>query len=420
MHPANSSNSNVMMSLLLVMLYLRLFSGALGSLGAGGVAPLTTLAICGVAILSFLTRPTFSGPSFWLVVGLMIWNGVAIISWYINAPLIRPELATTQVALLTTYAFFLNALEIHTKEKTQYARLQKFLHTFIILGFILCIFQIGTGAGFQEHGRSTFKRAFGSDVHPVPFSLQIVIALVGLEIIRLKLNAPFGRKHLMFFAVSMLAMFLTYSRTGWLIFAIVFGSYALLNSKPILKVTVAPIALISIVFLAISSGRFDDLSTIGYFFENYDFESNVYDYRYIDNSLTWRIANWAIGLQSIIQQPWLGFGPGQAVAVSQFNLQMHNLLFEVLIEVGVIGALPMLVVLFSIARTPRILHQDATTNKSLHRLWRLLSFALFLNIMISNSLIGQTMTILLLLIVRVLLIAPIQSQSLGAQKNIRN
>lgn len=379
---------------LLFLLYCRL---GVAATGLNFALPIFTILILSHSLLITIIKLQISKAAVPIVVGVSLWSLSAAASWVGNAPLLNNTNATEQIVQLATYALFFNAITLAAKNKQQLEKLTTFLKVFVVVGGFLCIYQILTKNGFVGQDRTQIQRAFGTATHPVSYSLQILVSIAGLEIIRKKSGKPIDRIHLGLFLLSCIALVLTFSRTGWILFGFVATAYYMLSLRIYQRILIAPFLLFAPLFAVISSDRFSDLGSLSFFFENYDFSSGVYDFRFVDNSISWRISNWSIALHDILEKPMIGYGPGQAVYISQFNLAIHNLFLEVLIEVGLFGFIGALITLFGFAVSNRNSIQNE--NKRVRQLWRLILWAFLFNIAFSNSLIGQTATVFLLIMV---------------------
>lgn len=395
------------MRLLLGLLYLRLFSGAAAALGLPDGARFVTLALAGAAALVFLADPRIARPTALALLGFALWLVACALSLAFAPPLAMPDLAATQVVLLVLYGAMLNGLALHLRGPAVLAAVRRFLGVFILTGAALALYQTASGTGFAEAGRSTYLRAFGPDVHPVSFGLQLVVALVGLEIARLRGGARLGAGMIALYLLGGAALYLSFARTAWVVLLLVVLLMVWSRSRPALRVTLLPPVAGAGVLLALASGRFNDLASLSFFLDHYDFSASTYDFRYVDNSLSWRIANWAMGLRLALEQPLTGHGPAQAVAVSAFGLQMHNLFLEALVELGVPGLIAVVLVVAGLGRMRRHIPQSDPNARAIRALLGALGLGFLLTITLSTSLVGQTMTVMLLLMVLALSIAPI-------------
>ncbi len=72
-----------------------------------------------------------------------------------------------------------------------------------------------SGSGFVDPGKPGVIRAFGSDVHPVSFAIQMLAAVLALEVIRAKTGRPLRAGHVALLALGAVALYLTFARTAW-------------------------------------------------------------------------------------------------------------------------------------------------------------------------------------------------------------
>jgi O-antigen ligase len=142
--------------------------------------------------------------------------------------------------------------------------------------------QVATGSGLVEAGKDHIQRAFGSDVHPVSFAIQMVAALVAREIMRAKRAAKFRAVHLALLAIGAVALYLTFARTAW-VMAILTVGYVLIMRGTLARraVTFALLAAISIGLFSLSD-RFADLGSLPLFLANLSVQDVVFDWRYVD------------------------------------------------------------------------------------------------------------------------------------------
>lgn len=392
--------------LLLGLLYLRLISGAAAALGLPDGARFVTLALAGAAALVFLADPRIARPTALALMGFALWLIACALSVTFGSALPLPDLAATQMVLLVLYGAMLNGLALHLRGPAGVAAVRRFLAVFILTGAALAFHQAASGTGFAEAGRSTYLRAFGPDVHPVSFGLQLVVALAGLEIARLRSGARLGAGMIALYLLGGAALYLSFARTAWVVLLLVVLLTVWSRSRPALRLALMPPLAGAGIVLALASGRFDDLTSLSFFLEHYDFSASTYDFRYVDNSLSWRIANWSMGLRLALEQPLTGQGPGQAAAVSAFGLQMHNLFLEALVEVGALGLIAVVLVVAGLGRMRHHVPGGCANGRAVRGLVGGLGLGLLLTITLSTSLVGQTMTVLLLALVFVLAIAP--------------
>ena len=270
---------------------------------------------------------------------------------------------------------------------------------FVVVGATLAVIQVASHHGFVAAAKANIQRAFGSDVHPVSFSIQIVAACVGLECVRVKLRHSFTLWYAALMVLSICALYLTFSRTGWIMAMFVVGySVVSLGRWPTRALVLG--IFVPLMLAGVShSGRFSDLGSFGYFWENFDPNSSVFDYRFVDNSFSWRIVNWRYGFEQALQQPYFGFGPGQSAYSSYFNLEMHNIFLEAFYEGGVLGFTAFLIVVFGFFRIHRTLPAGNPCDRYARSLANGFGMALFFAVSFSTSFVDQLMSYMLYLLV---------------------
>lgn len=391
--------------ILVALVALRWLAGIADNHGAHGtseVAALGMLAVLGIVFLSHM-RLTRDGAV--LAGGLLAWVFTGALS-ALSTDMTHPIEAAALLILLLLYALFANAALIWLRNPTALALLRHFLTGFIVLGAALSVWQVLSGTGFVDPGKPGVIRAFGSDVHPVSFAIQILAAMLALEGVRAKTGALAGPWHLLLLALGALALYLTFARTAWVMALLVLGLALWRRGSGPQRLALLALALpIGMMGLALSD-RFADLASLPAFWQNFHFDEAIFDYRYVDNSISWRMVNWAYGLQQAMQQPLLGFGPGQSAYASQFSLEMHNLLLEGLFEGGILGLSALLITLFGLFRIHRCLPGVTDTDIHTRGLANGFGLALLLAVLFSTSLVDQLMTVMLYLILLAVAGAP--------------
>ncbi|MBV1869041.1 MAG: O-antigen ligase family protein [Marinosulfonomonas sp.] len=365
--------------------------------------------------LGFMQRMRLSAKSQTLVLGLLAWMFAAVLSVAANGAGNLDAIAL--LALLALYALFANATSYHMTDLSSLRAIRKFLIAFMIIGTCLAVTQIATGSGFVEAGNYSTQRAIGSDVHPVSFAIQMVAALIGLEVIRIKRRLPLSLGHLILGSLGLLALYLTYARTAWVMLAVSAGFAIFLRASPIGRVLIAAAVTLAGVALSQMSGRFSDLSSLPFFLQNFSFADAAFDYRYVDNSVSWRIVNWSLGFQQAIEQPWLGFGAGQSATSSHFQLEMHNIFLETFFEGGIVGLLAFLLVLAGVFQLHRSLPRATPADRHARLLANGFGLSLLLAVTFSTSFVDQLMSVLLYLLMLSATCVPAANDQPAASRN---
>ncbi len=383
--------------IILCLIAFRWLAGIADNLGARGASEDAAITMLGVLAFLFLTRMRLARDAVWLVAGLLAWLFAATMS-ALATPMPRPLEAAALLTLLSLYALTAEATLAHLRSPRGLAAIRVFLTGFLLVGAALSVWQVTQGAGFVDPGKPGVIRAFGSDVHPVSFALQALAAMLALEVIRVKTGRAFNGLHATLLACGALALYLTYARTAWVMALLIAAVLAWRRSGGLQRLALIAVALPAGIGALSLSDRFADLASLPTFWHNFSFAETVFDYRYIDNSVSWRIVNWSYGLQQALERPLLGFGPGQSAYASQFSLEMHNILLEALFEGGILGLAAVSMVLLALLGLHRNLPAATPADRHARALANGFGAALLLAVLFSTSLVDQLMTVVLYLL----------------------
>jgi O-antigen ligase len=326
--------------------------------------------------------------------GLLIWISAAGLS-VLGARVPDASAASTLCIVLAFYLFFANILWTRFNGAKGLADLDRMFRAFLIIGLVFCAAQLVSGSGFVDPGKPDMRRVYGADVHPVSFGLQVVVAMASIAAIAIWRGKP---APYLLLVLGLCALYLTYARTAWGVMALLVILFGLLSKKWATRLGVIGAAGAGVLALALYSDRFADLVSLPYFLHQFDFLNPVFDHRLIDNSLSWRVMNWAFGLQQALQAVWFGHGPGQSAVVSLFQLEMHNIFLEAFFELGLLGIFAVAVTVLGVWR----FHRKASnaTDPALRRANALihgLGVGLFISVVVSTSLVDQLTTVMLYL-----------------------
>lgn len=383
--------------ILLWVLTLRWLAGIAENFGLPGLSEFTAIIVLVTLAGMFLLQMRMSADGALLIAGVLAWMFTGVLSLVANDLSSRSE-AVALLALLGLYALFANAALIHFRDPVLLPAIQRFLAAFIAIGAGLSVFQVINGSGFVEPGGQELIRAYGSDVHPVSFAIQVLTAVVGLEIIRVKRRLPMRRWHLTLVALAGLAIYLTYARTAWVMGFLIVVYLMMIRGSWVRRGAFLVAVAIGLAIILPGSDRFADLSSLPFFLSNFAFSDLAFDYRYVDNSVSWRIVNWSYGYQQAMLQPVLGYGPGQSASASYFNLEMHNILLEMLFEGGILGLGAFIVALAGLARLHKRLPKASGADRYARQLANGLGFSLLLAVIFSTSFVDQLMSVLIYLV----------------------
>ncbi len=396
-------------TLILGLFALRWIAGIAENFGVPAFSQVAALLMLGGVMVLFLARMRINAQASLLVAGLAAWIFSGSLALVANPGIdLRPTVAL--LSLLALYAGFANASLTHLRgprtRKAQY----RLLAAFLVVGFFLSVYQLMTGTGFVEHGRATIQRAFGSDVHPVSFAIQVLAAMVTLEILRLRLRMPAGRLHLLTLAAGLVALYLTYARTAWVMALIVLAGALLFRGSPARRALTGLSAIAAGVMFLTFSDRFSDLASLPTFLANFSAQDAVFDWRFVDNSISWRIVNWNLGFTQGLERPLFGFGPGQSANSSYFSLEMHNILLEAFFEGGVVGLCALLLTLAGFVRLHRSLPRTSPEDGHIRVLANGFGLALLMAVMFSTSFVDQLMSFLIYILLLTAAAAPTSDQ----------
>lgn len=382
---------------LILLIALRWLAGIGENFGLGAISEIAGLGmLLALGLLTLTDLRLARGPALFGA-GILAWLFVALLSCIANSDIGVMD-AISLFALLALYGLFLNSASLNFRDRAILRPLRLFTVMFILGGGALCVAQILTGTGFVEAGKETVMRAYGSDVHPVSFSIQMLAALVILEVVRVKDGRPVGVVHIGLLAVGMIAIYLTFARTAWAMGLLVVTYCALANARWGLRIVSLGCVIFATVAVLLWSDRFSDLRSLPMFLSHFSFDNAGYDFRFIDNSLSWRVVNWTYGFQQALEQPFFGFGPGQSAGSSYFNLEMHNIVLETFFEGGVFGVIALLITLLGLVGLHRRLPRQSAPDRYVRTLTNGFGFALLLAVLMSTSLVDQLMTILMYLV----------------------
>jgi hypothetical protein len=276
-----SLNQSTAAKIIIGLLAMRWLAGIVENYAFAAISEAAAIVmLAGLACLTLL-RMRLATTSIVFVAGVLAWIFTGTLSVAANPLSDRTE-ALALITLLLLYGLFANAATTHLQTHSSLILINRFLRAFIVLGAALSVAQVATGSGLVEAGKDHIQRAFGSDVHPVSFAIQMVAALVAREIMRAKRAAKFRAVHLALLAIGAVALYLTFARTAW-VMAILTVGYVLIMRGTLARraVTFALLAAISIGLFSLSD-RFADLGSLPLFLANLSVQDVVFDWRYVD------------------------------------------------------------------------------------------------------------------------------------------
>ncbi len=403
---------------ILALFSLRWLAGIMENNGIPAASEIAAILMLGGLAILLLNRMRVAADSALFCAGIFTWIFSGALSFAAN-PNADLQATISLLSLLALYGLFANAAGSFLKQRNTQKSLSTVMILFIIAGFALSAFQLISGSGFVESGKQHMQRAFGSDVHPVSFAVQIVAALVAVEILRVKRQQKLTPFHVVVLGLGCLTLYLTFARTAWVMALIIVALVFILRGSLLRRFTLM-IAMTCIgAALLISSDRFTDLGSLPFFLANFSFQDAVFDWRYVDNSVSWRIVNWSYGFQQALEQPWLGYGPGQSAVSSYFNLEMHNIFLEVFFEGGIFGLAALIITIFGLVHLHRRLPNATAADKYSCVLANGFGLTLFLAVTFSTSFVDQLMSFLLYILLLSASAAPTANNEYGF-RNLQN
>ena len=391
--PLRSDESNGA-KLVLGLFFLRWIAGIAENHGVPAASQLAALLMLGGLGLLFLVRMRLRADASLLLAGLGAWIFSGSLSLAAN-PGISLETTIALLGLLALYAAFANASFQYLQGTRALRLLYRLMAAFVIVGCLLSLYQLAMGKGFVEQGKTSIQRAYGSDVHPVSFAIQVLAAMIAAEVLRLRLGRRVGLLHILIVLCGTVALYLTYARTAWVMALITCAWVLLLHGSVARRMFTGMTVLAGgLLFLTVSD-RFADLASLPVFLANFSMQDAVFDWRFVDNSISWRIVNWNFGLLQGLEQPLLGFGPGQSASSSYFSLEMHNIFLEAFFEGGLVGLCALLLTLGGLFRLHKRLPRNGPIDRRVRTLANGFGLALLLAVTFSTSFVDQLMSFLI-------------------------
>jgi O-antigen ligase len=221
----------------------------------------------------------------------------------------------------------------------QYDRFCRDIHllymSLLLISTFVGLIQYLTGDTILVTKYDKFERVAGLSSHPVTFSLEIVLLFCACELSRRKLSLKIKRVHAFVYTLFIFALVVAASRTGVVLLLMILGAYLLIRSPSLFPVF-GGIAIVLI--LASPFGElFSELNSVPDYIMRGDYV--VWDYRTAVTSVHWRIHHWYYLSSLAVDELWFGYGPGQEIFYSPFDLEAHNQFVEIFFETGLVGLL---------------------------------------------------------------------------------
>jgi hypothetical protein len=220
-------------------------------------------------------------------------------------------------------------------------------HVYVLLLFIISV--VGLGQYLTGHAEFVTKydkypRVAGLSSHPVPYSLEIVLTFCVCELSRWKIRLPIRHFHIVAYMVFLAALILSASRTGVALLGLTIGIFLFAQRPSLLPAAAATFAML--LWLTPFGELFSDLKDVPDYILRGEYV--VWDWRTAVTSVHWRIHHWYYLSTLGLEQPWIGYGPGQEIFYSPFALEAHNQFVEIFFEGGMVGLISFAAFWFSI------------------------------------------------------------------------
>jgi O-antigen ligase len=288
---------------------------------------LLTGLLTAVSMVGFKRLPTKFMAFIWASAALVL---CSIMTFALTVE-VHPDIQAAQLLKYISYVFvFLFCASYGWNERHLKALLYSFCAV-MLLQFVFSLGQVATGTGFNE-GMSQFSRAFGLTAHPLPLSYLILCLMVFVFQFRYSLSRLAYRA---FMALSFITLYLTLSRTGWIMVALWMLLIWVRHHHPSIKLFLLVVSTPLVISLLYFSGRFDDLVTLPEFIQNHDYER--FNWKVTTNSYEWRLVQWYGLVQAGMETPWFGHGLGVTPFFNEFDLKAHNSFIDFFFEGGFFG-----------------------------------------------------------------------------------
>jgi putative inorganic carbon (hco3(-)) transporter len=232
--------------------------------------------------------------------------------------------------LFTIYAFYLLCYRYINNETKAMLFTKYFLWSSIIpMAMGMSQFSNGESAEILN----LFSRINGTFVNPVQFGHYLAIMSLLAVVMWIYSERKIRRQILIYVTFSLFCLIMTYTRGAWIGFiAGIFGLILLtksLSRKSLIIIILSLTILMAVIFLP-------NIKTL--LISSFDIENPEL------SSVASRIYIWKKALLAFIEKPWLGHGLRQSYII--LNIEPHNDYLRVLLELGVIGLLQFLWIIY--------------------------------------------------------------------------
>jgi O-antigen ligase len=256
----------------------------------------------------------------------------------------------------------------------------------------MSVLQMLLGLGYVELTDNETLRSYGFTVHPVLFGVEVFYLLAFIFYLKTLIGQRFDYSDYLIISISLLAMYLSYSRTAWIMLVVSMAVYLLLTLKSNKAAIIFLFAVVIFsVFIGYGSGRFNDLVTLPdlVFSEGY----TEWTPSLVESSMHWRVFQWYELFSMAIDEPYFGYGPGQVKYYNIFELSAHNSFLDIFFEQGLVGLL--LFILLWVKIIIDYLYEYMKRNRAIAIPFSIV-ISTILAMLFSVSLFNQTLNMILL------------------------
>ncbi|WP_249147635.1 O-antigen ligase family protein [Bradyrhizobium sp. AUGA SZCCT0177] len=189
-----------------------------------------------------------------------------------------------------------------------------------------------------------FERVAGLSSHPVTYSMEMVLTFCVCELSRRKIRLAFNHFHIVVYALFLIALVLSASRTGVALLGVIAAIFLFVQRPALLPAFAAAFAVL--LWMSPFGELFSDLRSVPDYVLRGEYA--VWDPSTAPTSFHWRIHHWYYLSTLALERPLFGYGAGQVILNSPFSLLAHSQFVEIFFESGVVGLITYAVFWFSL------------------------------------------------------------------------
>ncbi|KRP85240.1 hypothetical protein AOQ73_39245 [Bradyrhizobium pachyrhizi] len=338
---------NALLTFFLFFVFVRSFSNGIDRLYGTGISSTLSLIIVAVGLVAAwnMRDVRIHRRLFTLLICLSVFTATAVLSLVVNTRSIIDQYAAWYEIIRYVYLFMLVILVSSIYQSPGFCpNIHRVFMVLLFLMSAIALFQYLAGYTELASPYDKHARAAGPSAHPVSFSLELVLVFFLCELSRRKLRLSMGYNDIVVYLFFLVALALAASRTGVALLGVTFAIYIFAQRPALLPAFAA--AFVVVIWTSPFGASFSELSSI----PDYILSGNytVWDWRTAPSSVHWRIYHWYYLSTLALEQPLIGYGPGQTALYSPFVLLAHSAFVEMFFETGVVGLISFTVFWFSL------------------------------------------------------------------------